>query len=336
MKFSVALPNAAEGLSSPVPFANHEQLIEIAQLSEKLGFHSVWGSDHLLTQKYVKRTYPAPPNYYEMLITLTTVSAYTSTLGLGTGILVLPMREPVLLANQLATLDQFSNGRLLLGVGVGAYREEYEAISPQKRNVHRGELLEEVVQALKLLSTEREVSFSGKYVQFEGVEAYPKPKQNELPFYFGGNSIKAIERTAKWGIGWMPACLTPEDIQKGVKRLEEYSEQYPRKIKDFDIAPQYSLRLDDSKKSAIEYFKNSQGYQHILSLKDSTFKDQDIEGTLLEVNLIGTPQEVIDKIGQLKDAGVTHCAGLCFDTNTIDEMFEQMQYFADEVMPAFK
>lgn len=335
MKFSVALPTAAEGLSSPIPFVDHKQLIEIAQLSENLGYHSVWGNDHLMTQEYVKHTFKNPPRYFELLITLAAISSCTSKLGLGTSIIVLPMREPVLLAKQLATLDLFSNGRLLLGVGVGAYREEFRAIFPQKYEVNRGELLEEMVKALKSLLTEREVSFSGKFLQFNGIETYPKPLQKDLPFYFGGNSIKAIERTAKWGVGWMPAGLPPDALKKGVNQLTEFAELNHRKLTEFDIAPQYGVCLAKNRKDAIKYYKNSQGFQHILSLKDSTYKGIDIEGTFLESNLIGTPQDVIDKIGQMQEAGMTHCAALCFDTNTFDEMTEQMQFFAEEVMPAF-
>jgi probable F420-dependent oxidoreductase len=335
MKFSIALPTADEGLTSPIPFVNHQQLIEIAQLSEKLGYHSVWGNDHFMTQEYVKRKYKDPPKYYELLITLAVISAYTSKLGLGTSILVLPMREPVLLSKQLATLDQFSNGRLLLGVGVGAYREEFKTVFPQKTEINRGELLEEVVQALKQLFTERETSFWGKYVQFNQIETNPKPQQKNIPFYFGGNSTKAIERTARWGVGWMPAGLTPDDLGKGVSQLKEFAEKNQRSINEFDIAPQYGLYLANNRNEAIKYFKNSQGYQHLLSLKDSTFRSIDIEGTSIEGNLIGTPQDVIDKIGRLKEAGMTHCAAICFDTNTNKEMIEQIYYFAQEVMPAF-
>ncbi len=336
MKFSIALPNAIEGMATPIPFADHTQLIDIAVLSEKLGFDAVWGCDHLLTQKYVKDTFDTPPNYYEVLITLAVLSTYTKKLRLGTCILVLPIREPVLLANQLATLDQFNDGRLTVGIGVGGYREEFEAIYPERGNVHRGNLLEETVQALNLVFTEREASFSGKYVQFKGVEAYPKPKQKKIPFYFGGNSIKAIERTARWGDAWMPAGLTPEDLKKGIQRLERFSEKYPENKKDFEIAPQYNLYLAENKKKAAEYFRNSQSYEHILSLKDSTNKNINIEETYVEGNLFGSPQEVIDKIGQLKDAGMTHCTSICIDTHSIEEMYEQMHRFAEEVMPAFK
>jgi len=323
-------------MAIPIPFANQKDLIDITVLCEELGYDAVWCCDHLLTQQYVKDTFDTPPNFYEALITLAVLGEHTSKIRIGTCILALPLREPVLLANQLATIDQFCGGRLTLGIGVGGYREEFEAIYPQRGDVHRGTLLEEIVQSLNLMFSEREASFTGKYAQFKGVEMFPKPKQEKLPFYFGGNSSKSIERAARWGHAWMPAGLMAEDIEKGVKRLYELSEQYPENKKTFEIAPQYNLYIADSKQKAAEYFRNSMGYEHLVSLKKSTAKNMDIEGTYIEANLFGTPQEVIDKIGKLKDAGVTHLSSICIDTNTLDEMYEQLHRFAEDVMPAFK
>lgn len=334
MRFSVALPTAGEGLSSPIPFVNPEQMIQIARLSEKLGYHSVWGNDHLSTQEYVKRTFPDPPNYYEVLITLAIVAAHTSKLGIATGILVVPMREPVLLAKQLSTLDQFSQGRLIVGVGVGAYREEFTSVFPDKKSANRGDMFEEGLQAVTRLLSEREASFHGEYYWFEGVESFPKPKQKELPLYIAGNSKKAIERAAKWGYGWMPADLPRDVLRTSVLQLREEAEKIGRDITTIDVAPQYGVALAKTHEEAVDYFQKSQAYQHLLSLKSSTLKDVD-EETFIMSNLIGTPEEVVERIAEYKEAGMTHCAALCFDTLTMEEMYEQMQWFAEDVMPAF-
>jgi probable F420-dependent oxidoreductase len=333
MKFSIALPTCTEGLSCPVPFVNTQQMVQIAVLAEKLGYDSVWGNDHLSTQAYVKATYPDPPNYYEVLITLTYIAAKTARLRLGTGILVLPMREPVLVAKQLSTLDQFSGGRLSIGVGVGAYREEFESVYPE-RQVQRGPMLEESLSALRTLLTERDASFAGKYFKFRGVESYPKPLQHPLPVYIAGNSRKAVERAAQWGEGWMPASLPLDDMAAEVRRLGELAEHAGRDLSNIDVAPQFSIALGSTHEKAERTFKASQGYRHLLSLQQSTMKDV-AESEYLECNLIGTPQDVIEKIGRFQEAGMTHCAAMCFDTNTVDEMIEQMEYFARDVMPAF-
>ena len=143
----------------PIPFSDPEVIIKIAQHAERLGYHSVWGNDHMTTQHYVRAEFPVAPRFWEPLVTYAFVAANTTTLRFGTGILVLPMRRDiVVVAKQIATLDHFSGGRLEIGVGVGAYREEFEALWPDAE-VHRGDMVEEGVKALQLLFSERVASF---------------------------------------------------------------------------------------------------------------------------------------------------------------------------------
>jgi len=114
----------------PLPFADLGDVVRISQAAERLGYHSVWGNDHITAPRYVREAHANQPRFFEPLITLAYVAAHTTTIRLGTAVLVMPMREPVYLAKQVATLDHASHGRVLLGVGVGAYREELEAIKP--------------------------------------------------------------------------------------------------------------------------------------------------------------------------------------------------------------
>ena len=109
---SAGLPTGMEGLTYPIPFSSPETLIRIAQHAEKLGYHSVWGNDHMTTQHYVREEFPVPPRFWEPLMTYAFIAADTTTLRFGTGVLVLPMRRDiVVLAKQIATLDHFSGGR---------------------------------------------------------------------------------------------------------------------------------------------------------------------------------------------------------------------------------
>lgn len=125
MCFSVGLPTGMEGLMYPIPFAGIEEMITIACQAEELGYDGVWGNDHMNTQIYVRQEFNTPPNYWEVLITLTVIAANTGRLKIGTGVLVPALRHDiVVLAKQIATLDHVSHGRLILGMGVGAYREE--------------------------------------------------------------------------------------------------------------------------------------------------------------------------------------------------------------------
>ena len=210
MKYSVGLPTSMEGMMYPVPFSSVEQVVQIAKHAEVLGFHSVWGNDHMTTQKYVREKFSTPPNFWEPLITYAFIAAQTSKIKFGTGILVLAMRRDiVVLAKQLATLDQMSGGRIIIGVGVGAYREEFESLHPSWE-VNRGDVLEEGVSTLRELFSERVASHKGKYFEFDNVEMFPKPFQNPLPIFFGGNNANALRRAATLGQGWLGAAMSIE------------------------------------------------------------------------------------------------------------------------------
>src|SRR5580765_2772873 len=212
LKFGVHIPTCIEGMMYPVPFARPEDVLPTAQLAERVGFDSVWGNDHMTTQRYVQREWPEPPNFYEPLITFTYVAARTERIKLATGIIVLPMRTMPVLAKQVATLDQLSGGRVILGVGTGAYREEYEALYPDARDARRGDITDEGMRALRLLFTERQASFRGRHVRFEGVECFPKPRQTPLPMYAGGNHPEVRRRAGEYGEGWMPAGPPPGSV----------------------------------------------------------------------------------------------------------------------------
>jgi len=145
----------------------------------------------------VRERWPEPPNYYEPLVTLTAVATATSRIRVGTCVIVVPLREPVLLAKQIATLDVFSHGRLIFGVGVGAYREEFEATYPGRTQDNRGAIHEEGLEALTRLFRDRRASFNGRYLHFEDIELYPKPVQNPLPMWTSGNTRVAAERAGR-------------------------------------------------------------------------------------------------------------------------------------------
>lgn len=273
-----------------------------------------------------------PPNFWEILVTLAYVSAETANIRLGTGVLITPMRlDIVVTAKQVATLDVLSKGRVMLGVGVGAYREEFEALNPGLQ-AHRGELVEESIQALRMLFSQRQASFQGAYYKFADVEMYPKPMQNPIPFYIGGNSHNAITRTARYGDGWLPAGLPPEKVAKSTTMLRRLTEEEGRAYEKIDVAIQYICFIGETRKQARERFRNSQMYQHVMSLTKSTFKDQDLSNPE-DLNLIGTVSSVVDQVKELEEAGLKHLCGIYFVADTVTELLDQMQTFAEEVLP---
>ena len=332
MIVSAGLPTCMEGMMYPVPFASVEDVVSIAKTAEKFGYHSVWGNDHMTTQRYVREGFPKPPNFWEPLITYSFLAAETTTLRFGTGMLVTPMRRDIVVtAKQIATLDQFSKGRFILGVGVGAYREEFEALNPGWE-VHRGEMVEEGLQAFRVLFSQRSASHNGRYYRFEDVEMYPKPLQDPLPIYVGGNHPNAMERVIRYADGWLPAVLPPDELRLRVARMREMAEEVGRDYDDIDIAIQYMAYIGKTRGQAIERFHNSQMYHHVMSLKQSTLKDQDLSMPE-DLNLIGTAAEVVEQIQELADAGLKHLCGTYFVADTVGELLEQMQIFAEEVMP---
>lgn len=332
MRVSVGLPTGMEGMMYPVPFATPEDLVAIAQRAEALGYDSVWGNDHMTTQHYVREEFPVPPNFWEILTCYAYIAARTKTLRMGTAMLVLPMRRDIVVtAKQIATLDHFSGGRIEIGIGVGAYREEFEALHPDWK-VHRGDMVEEGTNALKLLFSERVASFDGKFYKFRDVEMFPKPLQKELPLYIGGNHRNAIVRTVETANGWLPACLQVERLRQGVATLREMAEARGRDPGKIEIAPQYVVHVGRTREAAIARFHQSQMYKHLVSLSKSTLKEQGA-ASHEEINLVGSVDEVIEKAARLRDAGATHLLGLYFAVNTVPEMLEQMAIFAEEVVP---
>ncbi|MFQ5710553.1 MAG: LLM class flavin-dependent oxidoreductase [Candidatus Geothermarchaeales archaeon] len=337
MKFGVALPTGMEGLMYPIPFTEPGSLLEIAQRAEGMGYDSIWPNDHFTTQIYVRETWGRSPNYFDPLITLSHIAGATERIRLATGIAVLPIRNPVILAKQAATLDILSGGRLILGIGLGAYREEFEAVHPELPLRARPVLLEEGLRALRLLLDEPVVSFKGRYVSFSGVEMFPKPVQRPLPIYIGGNAVEGIRRTAEYGDGWMPAMLTVAEIADCLEKMREFGRRAGRSVADIDIAPQFGVSIAGDRDEAFKTFGASQVYRHMVSLKESTLRGQvvDAASDILDRNLIGTPGDIIKRVEAYAEAGATHMAGLIFVGNRVGDVLEGMEVFAREVLPSF-
>ena len=204
MRFGVTVDFNDQPVTSP------EFLAGFAQAAEEFGFDTLWTSDHVVIPQGHNSVYPyAERMPYEdaplpdPLITLAFVAASTKTLRLGTSVLVLPQRNPVVLAKQLATLDVLSEGRVDLGIGIGWLREEFEALGvPWER---RGKRTDEYIEAMRALWTQPVASYEGELVRFSNVVCDPKPVQpGGVPFIIGGHSIPAARRAGRLGNGFFP------------------------------------------------------------------------------------------------------------------------------------
>ena len=333
--FGLGIATGTEGLMYPIPYSSARDVVDLSIYAEKLGFHSVWGNDHITTQNYVREEFPQPPRYYAPLLVLSAIAERTTTLKMATALLVLPFRNPLVMAKEIATLDQLSNGRLLLGVGLGAYREEFEAeFGAGAHGMVRGEMLDESMEIMHRLFTEDNVTYTGKYFDIQNAQSFPHPVQKPFAFYFGGNSANGYRRVAKWGTGWLPALLTPAEIKAGVAAIAEECAAVGRSMADIDVAPQISVSIAKTHEEAVARYEKSQIYRHSCSLGKSTMKGKDATN-YLERNLIGDVDEVRAQVERYIEAGVNTFSALIFADNTLEETRDHMQFFSEEIISKY-
>jgi probable F420-dependent oxidoreductase len=334
MKFGVSLPTCKEGLNVPLPFCTADELMDLLVLADRLGYDSVWGNDHITAPAYVREHYEGAPRFYELLMVFGAAARITERIRLCTAVLVLPMRDPVLLAKQLATLDRLSHGRVTAGVGVGAYREEFERSNPRLAAVaNRGRLLDESIDVLQQLLTGEQIAFDGEYHAFD-VQLHPTPEQEVLPIYIGGNSPQALERAARSGQGWLPGALPLDRLVAGRAEIRRRAEELGRDPDVIAIAPQHLCCIADTKEEALTRFRASPLYLHLQSLSGSTMRGQHLDA-VEKGNLIGTPQQIVEQIQELEAGGIDELAAMSFISDTAADMANDMAWFKDEVMVEF-
>ncbi len=195
--------------------AGPEGIRRAAVQAETLGFADVWTSEHIITPQGAP--YPPSPLFYDPVLSLTWAAAYTSRVGLGTSVLVLPMRHPLPLAKELATLQNLSNGRLILGAGVGWLEAEFAALGVPFHE--RGRRMDEGIAMMKAVWSEDPVSFEAKYIPavIDRMRIMPKPEK-PIPIWIGGSSEPALKRALRLD-GWHGSRVSPEAAAPLVKRL---------------------------------------------------------------------------------------------------------------------
>ena len=201
----------------------------LASRAEELGFESLWVPEHPILPVNSNTPYPGTPDgkiprYYadiaDPFIALARASAVTSDLKLGTGVCLVLERNPLLLAKEIATLDMYSGGRFLLGVGAGWLREETELMGGDF--AHRWTQTREAILAMKELWTTTESEYHGRYYDFSPVYSFPRPAQRpHPPVYLGGTAPNVFKRIVAWGDGWLPSRVTPEQVKHGRAALDE-------------------------------------------------------------------------------------------------------------------
>ncbi|MEV0701648.1 TIGR03619 family F420-dependent LLM class oxidoreductase [Saccharopolyspora sp. NPDC050389] len=198
------------------------ELIDLGVAAEALGYHTVWLPDHLLPPDDYGNVFGG---VYEPLITLSYLAARTTTIRLATSVLVLPMRNPFVVAKQVATLDRLSEGRMNLGVGVGWNRTEFDAVGADFRT--RGARTDEAIALLRHLFGGGRGPFPGKFYGYETGVFEPKPTRH-VPITVGGTSDRALQRAAALADEWQGVNLAPEQFARCLVRLGELGERQIR------------------------------------------------------------------------------------------------------------
>jgi probable F420-dependent oxidoreductase len=225
--------------------AESGDLAAVARRAEELGFASLWIPEHPVIPVGHSTPFPgaadgALPDHYnrwsDPFIALTVAAGVTNRIKLGTGISLLPERDPLITAKVIASLDLYSNGRVILGIGAGWLREETEIMGTTFRL--RWKRLRETVEAMRLLWTQREASYEGELIQFPAVRCEPKPVQKNGPqVLLGAHGPKAIERVARSYDGWFPLVQSPQALGAEIEALRKLVKEAGRDPASVPVTP---------------------------------------------------------------------------------------------------
>ena len=315
MKYGFTLPGRGQ-LATP------DRLGIIARKGEVFGFDTLLTGDHILVPKNISSVYPyteggefpgsGSGESMEQITLLSYIAGQTSKIRLVTSVLIVPHRNPLIAAKSLATLDVLSGGRLVVGVGVGWMREEFEALGLPPFE-ERGAVTDEYIRAFKVLWTEDDPHFEGKYISFDDISFLPKPVQKpHPPIWVGGESRPALRRTAELADGWYPLGSnptfpmgTPEQLKAGLERLAGYARRFGRDP------------------STIETIYRTHQFE---LLKQAAGPDR--------LPFVGDADQIAGDIRQYQDMGVTSMIwDFLRQTDDLDSMLGLMEDFSTQVWP---
>jgi probable F420-dependent oxidoreductase len=336
IQFGVRVPNSG-------PLAGTENIVKAAREAERLGFDSVWVHDHVLWSAEMHRHHISSgaaeavredqeANFYEALTTLAYLAAETRTIRLGVACLVLPCRHPIYAAKQTATLDRLSDGRLIVGVGLGskATREslEFEAFGVPLKG--RGQRTDEYISAMKAVWSQPLASFDGQYIRFKDAEIHPKPlQQPHPPVWVGGWMDQAAVRAGTYGEGWIPGWLSPKAMKRGGEILAAAARAHGRDPGQITVAVEKLATIAPTRDEALNLAlptirQSSQSYE----------RDVDTMQFALDRHIFGSVDDVRRRIDEFLEAGVQHFE-LKLIYPTMDSLLGQMALWSKEILPRY-
>jgi probable F420-dependent oxidoreductase len=235
------------------PCANPSTASTVARAAEAAGFESVWTGEHIVLPEPQVPPSPVPADtaFIDSAIALAYVAAQTRTVRLGTGIIILPQRNPVVLAKELASVDVLSNGRLIFGIGIGYLKPEFDAIGAPFD--HKGPRSEEFLAAMIALWRMEKPEYRGRFVSFGGVNAMPRPVQKPHPeVVFGGHTKDAYSRAARLAKGWFGFALDLDGAAKCIEGLRTACKDAGRQFEDLEVSvsPRGAIDRDNARRFA--------------------------------------------------------------------------------------
>ncbi len=285
-------------------------LKELVELGDRYGYDSIWLSDRIVSDRFS----------LEPMIALSMVAAYSDRMKFGTSVLALPLRNPVVLAKQIATLDYLSQGRFFPAVGLGQEEpEEYEACGVPKGD--RAQRTDEAITLMRRLWEEDKVTHEGKFFTCHDVSITPKPVfQPSPPVWIGGRSPAAARRVGRVGDGWLVSSATPEEVGAGRDIV-------------FDTAAQCHREIEEDHVGVLLGYYISGDYEQAATKAHQFVTRHRPDAHFTEFTAVGTTEQVGELIQRYIDAGASKfavrplCAG--------DESIEQLEIMGQEVLPAF-
>lgn len=315
--FGVKLPNLS-------PLASRKSILTTGMLAEWLGFTAVWASDHVVFTPTTEHDHPDrrfPVAFdtpaVDPLAALSVVAGATERIELGTSVLVLANRNPVIVAKAWASLDLLAPGRVLAGIGTGWQENEFRALGAGSRYSRRGSATTEFIDIMRTCWSDPSGGFTGEFYSFGPIHFEPRPAHG-IPILLAGNSARGLKRVATHGDGFHGTNLSPASARQVIAQIERDAETCGRTT----VPRRYTTLCE-------------------LDLRDRRVgPDQDHGG----IHLVGTPEQVAERIRAFDNAGVTHLAlrvrALSGSTRkeirpalSLEAGLEQLERFAAEVVP---
>jgi probable F420-dependent oxidoreductase len=306
---------AARNFTAYPEMPNARRLVDYGVRVEELGYDSVWVWDHILLG--VEPNFPI----IDSLTVLTGIAARTSRIKIGTGILVLPLRNPVTLAKQLSSMDQLSEGRLIMGMASGWYKREFDAVGVPFDK--RGKIMDENLEIMNRLWTEPKVD--GQYTNHNIAAAvmYPKPHQlPRMPILIGGYVDKVLQRAATVGDGWLTYFYRPDDFKKSWNKLRNFAKEAGKDPDTLLNASQLPIIVGPSKEAVRD------------DMMDWLNKEWDFPAhsdCSRESAIMGTVEDCVAQLREHIDAGVQKIIFVPYKYQT-----DQIETIAREIIPRLK